>query len=108
MERMNQRLEQYLRFFINHRQKDWLEWLALAKFVINNKIHSTTKLSLFIANYGREIRIRVNLRRKEKIEKAIEFVKRIRKVQEKVGAVLMKVQEEMKRQVDRGKKKVKV
>ena len=25
MERMNQELEQYLRFFIEHRQKDWLE-----------------------------------------------------------------------------------
>ena len=28
MECMNQELEQYLRFFIEHRQKDWLEWLA--------------------------------------------------------------------------------
>jgi len=26
-ERMNQELEQYLWFFVNHRQKDWLEWL---------------------------------------------------------------------------------
>jgi len=25
MERMNQELEQYLRFFVDHRQKDWLE-----------------------------------------------------------------------------------
>ena len=25
MERMNQKLEQYLRFFIDHRQKDWPE-----------------------------------------------------------------------------------
>ena len=25
MERMNQELEYYLQFFINHRQKDWLE-----------------------------------------------------------------------------------
>ena len=24
-ERMNQELEQYLRFFVNHRQKDWPE-----------------------------------------------------------------------------------
>ena len=28
-ERMNQELEKYLRFFVNHQQKDWLEWLAL-------------------------------------------------------------------------------
>jgi len=25
MERMNQELEYYLQFFINHKQKDWLE-----------------------------------------------------------------------------------
>jgi len=36
-ERMNQELEQYLRFFVDHRQKDWPEWLASAEFVVNNK-----------------------------------------------------------------------
>ena len=90
-EKINQKLEQYLRFFVNHRQKDWPEWLASAKFVINNKAYSTTKVSLFMVNYGRELRIGVNLRRKEKIEKVIEFVKRIRKVQEEVRAILVKV-----------------
>ena len=36
-EQMNQKLEQYLQFFVNHRQKNWLEWLAMAKFAVNNK-----------------------------------------------------------------------
>jgi len=57
-----------------------------AEFAINNKIHSTTKVSLFMENYKREIRIGVDLRRKGKIEKAMEFVERIRKVQKKTGA----------------------
>ena len=39
MERMNQELEQYLRFFIDHRQKDWPEWLVSAKFAVNNKCY---------------------------------------------------------------------
>jgi len=56
-EHMNQELEQYLRFFVDHRQKDWPEWLALAEFAVNNKIHSTTKVSLFMENYGREVRM---------------------------------------------------
>jgi len=64
-----------------------------------------TKVSLFIANYGREIRMGVDLRRKGKIEKATEFAERIRKVQEKVGAVLMRAQKKMKRQMDRRRKK---
>ena len=61
-----------------------------------------------MANYGREMRIGVDLRRKGKMEKVMEFAERMRKRQKEAGAVLMKVQEEMKRQVDRGKKKVKV
>jgi len=34
----------------------------------------------FMANYRRELRIGVGLRRKEKIEKMTEFVERMRKV----------------------------
>jgi len=62
--RMNQELEQYLKFFVDHRQKDWPDWLALAEFVINNKTYSTTKVSPFMANYRRELRMGINLRRK--------------------------------------------
>ena len=98
MEKMNQKLEQYLRFFINHRQKNWPEWLVLAEFVINNKAYSTAKMSPFMANYRRELKMEVDLRRKEKMEKAMEFAERIRKVQEEVEAVLMKAQEKIKRQ----------
>jgi len=29
----------------------------LAEFAVNNKIHSTTKVSLFMANYRREVRM---------------------------------------------------
>ena len=50
-----------------------------------------------MVNYGRELRIGVNLRRKEKMEKAMEFVKRMRRVQEEVGVVLIKAQKEIKR-----------
>ena len=66
MEKMNQKLEQYLRFFIDYRQKNWPEWLALAEFTVNNKIHLATKMSLFMANYGRDLRMRVNTRKNRK------------------------------------------
>jgi len=54
-EQMNQELEQYFRFSINHRQKNWPEWLASAESAVNNKVYSATKLFLFMANYGREL-----------------------------------------------------
>ena len=73
---------------------------------MNNKIHTAIRVLLFIANYRRELIIGANIRRKEKVEKAIEFVERIKKVQKKVGVVLKKTQEDMKRQVDKGKREV--
>ena len=50
-ERTNQELEQYLRMYVNHRQNDWSEWLATAKFAFNNKVHTVTKMSPFQVNY---------------------------------------------------------
>jgi len=57
-----------------------------------------------MANYRREIRMGVDLKRKGKIEKVTEFAERMRKVQKEAKAVLTKVQEEIKRQADRRRK----
>ena len=107
MEHINQELEQYLWFFVDHRQKDWPEWLASAELAINNKAHSTTKISLFIANYERELRMEGYIRRKGKVEKATEFVEKLKRVQEEVGAALKKTQEKIKRYADRNRKEIK-
>jgi len=103
-ERMNQELEQYLRFFIENRQKDWPEWLVMAEFVVNNKVHTATKVSPFMANYGREMRIGGDIRKKGKVENATEFVERMKKVHEEAEVALRKTQEEMKRYADRERK----
>jgi len=47
-------------------------------------------------NYSRELRIEADIKRKGKVEKVIKFAERMKKVQEKAGAVLRKAQEEMK------------
>ena len=107
-ERMNQELEQYLRFFIEYRQKDWPEWLATAEFAINNKVHTATKVLPFMVNYGKELRMGGDIRKKGKVESATEFVERIKKVQEEAEAALRKTQEEMKRYADRGRKETEV
>ena len=61
-----------------------------AEFAINNKVYLATKISLFVANYGRELRIRVDIRKKGKVEKTTEFIERIKKVHKEVGVVLKK------------------
>ena len=105
-ERMNQELEQYLRFFIENRQKDWPEWLVAAEFVINNKVHMATKVLPFMANYGREMRMGGDIRRKGKVESATEFVEKIKKVYEEAKVALKKTQEEIKRYADRRRKEI--
>ena len=67
------------------------------EFAVNNKVHSATKVLSFIANYRRELRMGTDIRKKGKIEKATEFVERMKKIQEEVGAALRKAQEDMKR-----------
>ena len=48
--------------------------------MINNKTHSTTKVSLFMANYGRELRIGIDIKRKGKMEKAMEFTEKMKRI----------------------------
>jgi len=103
-EQMNQELEQYLWFFVDHRKKNWPEWLASAEFAVNNKVHSTMKVSPFMANYGRELKMGKDIRKKGKVEKTTEFMERIKRVQEEVGVALKKVQKDMKKQADKKRK----
>jgi len=57
-----------------------------------------------MANYSRKLRMGRDIRKKGKVEKATEFVERIKKIYEEAKAVLKKVQEDMKRQADRKRK----
>ena len=71
---------------------------------MNNKVHTATKVSPFMANYGKEMRMGGDIRRKGKVESAIEFVERIKKVYEEAEAALKKTQKEIKRYADRNRK----
>ena len=74
--------------------------------MVNNKTHIATKMSLFMANYGRELRMGGDIRKKGKVESAMEFVERINKVHEKTEAALKKMQKEMKRYADQSRKEM--
>ena len=100
-ERVNQELEQYLRMFINHRQEQWPDWLGTVEFAYNNKVHSSTKILSFKANYRQDPRIGFEMRRKRKYKGAKKFVTKIREIQEEAKAVLEKAQEEIKKYTDR-------
>ena len=59
-----------------------------------------TKVLPFMANYGRELRMGGDMKRKGKVESTTEFVERMKKVHEEAGVALKKAQEEMKKQAD--------
>jgi hypothetical protein len=60
-ERVNQTLEQYLRFYCDYQQDNWYQLLPLAEFVYNNASHASTKVSPFFANYGHHPRAQLQL-----------------------------------------------
>ena len=66
-----------------------------------------TKVSSFMANYRKELRMGEDIGIKGKVESATEFVERIKKVYEEAEVALKKTQEEMKRYADRSRRKLK-
>ena len=100
-ERVNQELEQYLRMFIDHRQEQWPEWLGTAEFAYNNKVHSSTQMSPFKANYGQDRRIEFEGRKKEKYVGAEKFVEKMKEIQEEAKVVLKKVQDDIRKYANR-------
>jgi len=65
-----------------------------------------TKVSPFIANYRREVRMGGDIRKRGKVESVTEFVEKMKKVHKETGTALKRIQEEMKRYVDRSKREI--
>jgi len=53
MERINQEIGTFLRYYINYQQNNWTKWLAAtAEFQYNNKRHTATEQTPFELNFG--------------------------------------------------------
>jgi len=73
---------------------------------VNNKAYTVTKISPFMANYGRKLRMGEDIRKKRKVESAMEFAERMKKVHEEAGAALKKTQKEIKRYADCSRREI--
>ena len=51
----------------------------IVEFAINNKIYSATKVFLFIVDYGREMKMGADIRKKKKVEKTMEFAEKMKR-----------------------------
>ena len=92
--------------FIDHRQEQWPEWLGTAEFIYNNKVHLSTQMTPFKANYRQDPRMGFKGRKKGKYEGAEKFMTKMKEIQEEAKVVLGKAQEEMKKYADRKRKEV--
>jgi hypothetical protein len=99
-ERVNQEIEQYLRLFVNERQDDWYEWIALAEFTYNNRIHSATQHTPFELDSGQHPRIGTEPRRTTRLEAVDEYIQRMKAATEEAKSALRKAADDMARFYD--------
>ena len=105
-ERVNQELEGYLRLFIEYRQTDWSDWLPMAEFAHNNRVHSATGKSPFMILYGRNPRLVPDSTRPSPfINPATEvFTENMAEVHKQTQKALEKAASAMKTQYDKKKR----
>src|SRR5258705_7802971 len=72
-EHMNQEIEAYLQVFVSHQQDDWANWLPLAEFAYNNKVHAATHQTPFELDTRQHPRLGVEPMRTSTIEAADAF-----------------------------------
>ena len=93
---INQKIEQYLRVYINFRQNDQSEWLFTVEFSYNDKVQTSTGHSPFFVNYGHHSFKGSNLHTKVQSEFAQQFGECMSKVWEEVETSLKIVAETIK------------
>ena len=100
MERINQKIGTFLRYYVNYKQDDWTEWLAMAEFTYNDKRHTATSKTPFELNFRRhpwkgDLMVQMEIPRVE------EFTKNIQKSWKHAAQAMEEAQKNMKQQFDK-------
>ena len=99
-EQINREVEKYLRIYMNYRQTNWTEWLALAKFAHNSQTTSATGISPFLLNYGQQP-ISPNKQVEARNESASTFISKMKSHHQAACQALEKTAEMMKKAHDK-------
>ena len=100
-ERTNQTLETYLRAFCSYQQDDWVDYLAMAEFVFNNTLNSSTQQTPFFANMGYHPDFDITITERTTNPAATELTTRLETIREELRAELLHSNEYMAKQYDR-------
>jgi hypothetical protein len=103
-ERTNQEVEQVLRTVISWHQDDWVDWLPLVEFALNNRFKKALGTTPFYANYGYHPQIGSLPKISSPIVSVENFVKHIHQVQKDTKLALIQAAEDMKRFYDRNRR----
>lgn len=100
-ERTNQDVEQALRTVVNYHQDDWVDWLPVIEFALNNRYKRALKTTPFYANYGYHPQIGSLPRIDTPIVSVENFVSHLQQVQKDTEKALVQAAEDMKRFYDK-------
>ena len=102
MEHVNQKLDQFLRLFVNEWQDDWYDLLSIAEFQHSNHVHSATQQPPFLLDTGRIPCMGFEPRQDpSSLETVNEFTKRMESATEEAKSAIRKAQEDMTRYYNR-------
>jgi hypothetical protein len=99
--RNNQELEMYLQIWCSYHQDNWHKWLRSAQFSYNNKAHSSTGISPFMAVNGQHPYDGYNLRRQVNMPAATERAAQHKKTLQEVESALKDAKRRMKEQYNK-------
>ena len=104
LERVNQSVKEFLTMFMNNKQDDWSDWLAIAQFCHNNWKHLATTYSPFFLTYGYHLNKGLEPKGKYVVEAVGDFIQWINEAHKVAKKALEQSNTVMKNQYDKHKK----
>ena len=90
-----QEVEQFLHLFVNQRQDDWYDWISIAKFAYNDRVHASTQASPFMLNAGQNPQLGFEPIRESQLESLDNFMSRMAQATDEARATLVKAADDM-------------
>ena len=100
IERINQEMRMFLRYYMNYQQDNWMDQIAAAEFQYNDKKHAAIGRTLFELNFGRHLQ-KDDLVVQMEIPRVEEFLIEIQKSWKQATKAIEEVQQTMKKQFNK-------
>ena len=104
IERTNQTLETYLRYYINKKQNNWVQLLPMAQLAYNDKLSQTTGLTPFFVNYGKNLNSFLHPRKGPNVEKALVKAEELKKIYNQLTKTIKETNKKVRQQANKSQK----